>query len=234
MSDLRYKECQLHQLQPIFKAYEDILDELIAYDNRRTDRTNVCPAENQVADELRNLKRQLRMLSRNRDYLLTSAKSMSASVADGLNLRNQLIVSDQSRHLFELSQTTQEMTRATVRDSGTIRVITIATLVFLPVTSVAVSHLNLQDTGIRILKMSQQTLFGTEMFYLTDDHTLAVSDQIWLLVAIATPLTVLTITFWLLCQRKIYKEWPDHPAIRVQADVSTEKVDAHVRASRLC
>jgi Mg2+ and Co2+ transporter CorA len=59
-----------------------------------------------------------------------------------------------------------------------IRVITVATLLYLPTNFVA-------------------TLFGMQFFYLTDEHHIAVAPQLWIVFGIAVPLTVITMGFWL-------------------------------------
>jgi hypothetical protein len=54
---------------------------------------------------------------------------------------------------------------------------------------------------------SLQTLFGTQTFYLTADHSLEVSDQVWILFAVAIPLTVVTMAYWLLGKRESERQW---------------------------
>jgi hypothetical protein len=71
---------------------------------------------------------------------------MAQLISEGLALKAQYTSQEQNGHLTDLAKTSHEqnksicsMTEATVRDSATIRVIAVATLVFLPTTSVAVS-----------------------------------------------------------------------------------------------
>jgi uncharacterized membrane-anchored protein len=47
-----------------------------------------------------------------------------------------------------------------------------------------------------------QTLFSTQLFYLTPDRSLEVSPHIWVLFAISVPFTILTMVWWVVRKRQ--------------------------------
>lgn len=69
----------------------------------------------------------------NAKYLLARVEKIAALLSDTLNLRDQATSDEQNGYVLQL-------TRSTVDDSITIKVITVVTLVYLPFTFVAVSR----------------------------------------------------------------------------------------------
>ncbi|GFF79596.1 hypothetical protein IFM53868_02639 [Aspergillus udagawae] len=68
------------------------------------------------------------------------------------------------------------------RDAAAVKVLTIIGLVYLPTTIVS-------------------NFFSTEFVHLNDKGDLQISHQVWILVVVSAPLTVLTVITWWLCDR---------------------------------
>jgi hypothetical protein len=145
---------------------------------------------------------------------------MAHLLSDLLALKNQHVAQDQNDHLFSVAKTSHLMTHLMVRDSATIRVITIATLAFLPSTFVAVSDACLALSHELVTNFSiSQTIFGSQLFYLTPTHALAVSPHIWIFFAISIPLTIVTMAWWLSKKRK-------HESMLLRSDQSVDEEKA--------
>jgi hypothetical protein len=153
---------------------------------------------------IQNLARQNAAFARNTKFLLAKIVGVAELLSGVLALRNQRIGQVQGSHLFSLAKTSHLMTHLMLRDSATVRVITTATLVFLPTTLVAVSGMLFSSSRGRCLTTTVllQTLFGTQLFYLTPSHSLGVSPHIWVIFAIAIPLTAVTMVWWVVRKRK--------------------------------
>ncbi|KAF4313988.1 hypothetical protein GTA08_BOTSDO00104 [Botryosphaeria dothidea] len=102
----------------------------------------------------------------NAKYLLARVEKIAALLSDTLNLRDQATSDEQNGYVLQL-------TRSTVDDSITIKVITVVTLVYLPFTFVA-------------------TLLSMGVFGLDASNQLTVSPQLWIFFAISIPLTLVT------------------------------------------
>ena len=89
--------------------------------------------------DLDNMESQVKSFERNAQYLLDRLESTAQMFTDGLALKAQKAAQQQNNHLYELATLSQEQNEALRQDSATIRVITVATLVFLPSTFVSVS-----------------------------------------------------------------------------------------------
>lgn len=118
-------------------------------------------------DALNNLERQKDAHQRNAHYLISMIDAAAQLHADGVDAAGQ-----------DLSNAQMSLAESARRDSAMIRIITIVTLLYLPTTFVA-------------------TLFGMQFFYLTEDHRLAVAPELWVVFAIAVPLTAISMQFWL-------------------------------------
>lgn len=106
----------------------------------------------------------------NAKYLLARVEKIAALLSDTLNLRHQATSDEQNGYMLQL-------TRSTVDDSTTIKVITVVTLVYLPFTFVA-------------------TLLSMGVFGLDASNQLTVSPQLWIFFAISIPLTLVTMLWW--------------------------------------
>lgn len=81
---------------------------------------------------LENINNQVVVHLDNAEHVLRRINSVAQLLSDMLALKNQHIAQEQNNQLTR-------MTQVTVQDSATIRVIGMATLVFLPTTFVAIS-----------------------------------------------------------------------------------------------
>jgi len=105
------------------------------------------------------------------DVLQQRIENMTKFLADGLNLQNQDISAEINNHLLTL-------TKDTVDDSATVRIITLVTLTYLPASFI---------TG----------LFGMNFFsFNSNTRTLLISKSFWICVAVTIPLTFLTLGYW--------------------------------------
>ncbi|XTI91235.1 hypothetical protein V2W45_1471055 [Cenococcum geophilum] len=191
LTRVRFIESRLLPLPPIFHSYTETLGNLSYFSTILFTEKNIgSDAKSETACILRNLIRQTASYTRNARLLLVKTTSIAQLLSDVLALKNQHIAMQQSGHLFDLTTTSHAqnesicaMTRASVKDSSTVRVITVVMLVYLPTTF--------------------QTLFGTQLLYLTPTHSLAASPQLWVLFAVSVPLTVLTMLYWLVRKRTV-------------------------------
>jgi hypothetical protein len=140
---LRGLETRTQPLPQIFQATLDIIVALRDFDRkyRHMHGQKIDDAFGQcnVRDSLDNMEGQVKSFERNAQYLLQRLQCTAQMFTDGLALKGQKAAQQQNDHLFELAKLSQIQTEALCKDSATIRVITFATLVFLPSTFVSVS-----------------------------------------------------------------------------------------------
>lgn len=197
----RFIETRLHPLVPIFRSYEELFAGLSSLNDALLEHQTINRLTHiQTKCTLANMERQIAGYSSNVHYLLSKIASMAQLVSDTLALRDQQISLRNQQIAQEQNTQLTEMTRLTVQDSATVRVIGVATLIFLPTTFVAVSPCS----NHRLAKLISiaQTLFGTQLFYLEPStHSLGISPHIWILFAISVPFTLLTMAWWLFRKR---------------------------------
>jgi hypothetical protein len=140
LNQVRYMESWVAPVVPILEAYLEILDGLLRLNETRSNKILVPQTRKEATEcSLRNMIRECQAYMRNAKFLADRLTSMSQLISDGLALKSQYASQEQNVHLTALSE-------ATMRDSATIRVITVATLIFLPTTFVSVSQLRLHRT----------------------------------------------------------------------------------------
>ena len=100
---------------------------------------------------------------------------------------------------------TQADSRTMKVDSGSMKTIAVMTLFFLPCTAVAVgNHTSLRYTP-RVLILVQ-AIFSTPFFYFrndSDETSMGISPQFWLIWVISVPLTVVVVFSWYLYQKRL-------------------------------
>jgi len=86
------------------------------------------------------------------------------------------------------------LTEKATRDSEAIKVITIITILYLPasVVSVCTSYLRSQ---LLLTSTWIQNFFSTQFIHF-DNNSVQLSDNAWIYVAVATPLTIVTLFIW--------------------------------------
>lgn len=202
MLNLRHLQIKLQSLPPVLESIVDVIDRVSEFTCSIADSANElrdihCNDGGQI---LRTLRSHIQSLIRNARFLNTRADSTAQLFAEGLMLKDQKIAQQLASSSKEQTQIMCEMTRMTARDSASIRVITVATLIYLPTMFVAVSAC-LLPLPVGWLT-SCQTLFGSQPFYLDDDHKLQASVQLWILFAVSAPLTAITFLYWQIGKRR--------------------------------
>jgi hypothetical protein len=129
----RFIEERLLPLVSIFRSYEKTFSGLLELNDRLLNREST-ETQLQMKSTLQNMNNQVAAYTDNVHHLLRKIASMAQLLSDMLALKNQHIAQEQNNQLTK-------MTQLTVQDSATVRVIGVATLVFLPTTLVAVSSL---------------------------------------------------------------------------------------------
>ena len=146
LTRVRFIESRLLPLPPIFHSYTETLGNLSYFSTILFTEKNIgSDAKSETACILWNLIRQTASYTHNARFLLARTASIAQQLSGVLALKNQHIAMQQSSHLFDLTTTSHAqnesicaMTRASVKDSSTVRVITVVTLVYLPTTFVCV------------------------------------------------------------------------------------------------
>jgi len=146
LTRVRFIESRLLPLPPIFHSYTETLGNLSYFSTILFTEKNIgSDAKSETACILRSLIRQTASYTRNARFLLGKTAGIAQLLSDVLALKNQHIAMQQSGHLFDLTTTSHAqnesicaMTRASVKDSSTVRVITVVMLVYLPTTFVCV------------------------------------------------------------------------------------------------
>jgi hypothetical protein len=129
----RFIEQRLLPLVSIFRSYEETFTGLSQLNDALFTRQSISlDSHTQMKCTLQNMSRQIMSYADDVQFLLRKIDSMAQLLSDMLALKNQHIAQEQNTQLTK-------MTQLTVQDSATVRVIGVATLVFLPTTFVAVS-----------------------------------------------------------------------------------------------
>lgn len=129
---MRYIESWIAPAIPILQAYNEILNGLLSWDTILSNSATVTEADAQITkNALENMARESQAYLRNARFLADRLAAMSELISAGLALKGQRASREQNDHLTALSNATRQ-------DSATIRVITVATLIFLPTTFVSV------------------------------------------------------------------------------------------------
>lgn len=136
----RFIESRLHPLVPIFQSYEELFTGLSSLNDTLLEHQIINRLSHlQIRCTLGNMTRQIAGYTSNVHHLLRKITSMAQLVSDTLALRDQQISLRNQQIAQEQNAQLTEMTLLTVQDSATVRVIGVATLIFLPTTFVAVS-----------------------------------------------------------------------------------------------
>lgn len=103
-----------------------------------------------------------------------------------------------------MEKVTDEMhtiAQKTARDSASMHVITIVTLILLPGTFLGVRKMALRLKSLNYSLTSDQTLFSTPIFNATDSGQSWVIDHglLWLFIGICIPVTIVMLIAWYGC-----------------------------------
>ena len=124
-------------------------------------------------------------------------------MTDGTDQKAQLVTSGMSHSVLQLTQ-------KSVDDNVTVRVITVITLIYLPTQFVAVSTILRLDLlciktfcSIPLLIKEVQTFFGTNFVqFQAPSGTIRLAKDFWIFLAVAVPLTLMTLGAWLVLIRR--------------------------------
>ena len=132
LSDLRRIEARLLLLPTIFHSLTQSIELLEVYSGAvqagGSDSDEKC---NSTSEILANYRALVEAYSQNTTFLVEKIRKTAQLLSDTLNMKHQLIAQN-------TNQNTLALTNAAVKDSATIRVITVVTLLYLPTTFVAV------------------------------------------------------------------------------------------------
>lgn len=133
LSELRRLEARLLLLPPIFHSIMESIKILEAFnDALHTDSSISDETHNTTQEILQNYSNTAAAYSHNATFIRDKIRGTAQLLSDTLNLKHQQIAQ-------RISENTLALNDAAVRESATIRVITVVTLLFLPSSFVAVS-----------------------------------------------------------------------------------------------
>ena len=151
-----------------------------------------------VDESLKNYMNRFEAYARSVTFLLEKNRATAQLLSDTLDVKYQMTTE-------RIGQNTFALTKKTTGDSATVRVITVLTLIYLPVTSVAVSQAP-NRFGVLFLclfSLHNQTIFGMQFFSSDQNGHLVVAwSHFWIFFAFAAPLACLTLTYWKLTEKK--------------------------------
>ncbi|KAM0712549.1 hypothetical protein Q7P37_011646 [Cladosporium fusiforme] len=174
MADLFYFESRLIPLSSAAAAAERLCEDLQQCSRRWPAQLRSTGPSAKIEEEdewLENHRSKVSACSSHAIALLVKCERARQLLDRILNLKSQQIAQQQNTNILAL-------TKSTVDDSATVRVMTAITLVYLSCTVVA-------------------TVFSTPFFDLKDENkSLMVSPDFWIYAAVSAPLTIATITYW--------------------------------------
>lgn len=140
MLNLRYLQIKLQSLPLILDSVVDVINCVLefCYGDVEKPKESRDLHSNDGAQILLTLRSQVQSMLGNAKFLNTRADSTTQLFAEGLAIKDQKITQQLASAAQEQTQIMCEMTKMTARDSASIRVITVATLIYLPTMFVAV------------------------------------------------------------------------------------------------
>ena len=194
LSELRQLENRLMLLPSIFRSLirtigklDTFVDLFQAYEG--------APLDSQRATKeiLENYKGLTEEYCQNAEFILGKVRTSAQLLLDTLNLKHQRIAQ-------QISENTLVLSNSAARDSSTIHVITIVTLLYLPATFIAVRA---SEMHMRKCRYSHwQTLFGMQFFATDPSGQIMSVTQLWKFFALAIPFTAATFGYWKWMERK--------------------------------
>jgi hypothetical protein len=128
-------------LPHVFEATQDVLTALHNFEQKHKCGMPVNAPNGSKSIWIINTTRQIASLYRNAQYLLKRLECAAQMFTDGLALKAQKAAQASAVSAQQQTTLSRRQNEVLCRDSATIRVITMATLIFLPSTFVSVSHL---------------------------------------------------------------------------------------------
>ncbi|KKK18963.1 hypothetical protein AOCH_004602 [Aspergillus ochraceoroseus] len=159
-------------MQPIFRSLDKILEVLHQANGALSDCNATEQSEVQAMRQLlTNYSSMVNSYAQGAWSLQARAARIAAHITDTLSFKDAYVAKRQSDLML--------------RDSTTVRVITVVTLIYLPSSFMA-------------------TLLGMNSFFEmdSDSHRLIISPQFWIYVVCSVPLTGATLLYWWFFQRE--------------------------------
>jgi Mg2+ and Co2+ transporter CorA len=165
LTAVRTTENRCLVLQPIFRSLDRTFEVLHQANAALSECGAVQPAELQAMKRLLdNYSGTINSYGQAAWSLQSRTSRIAAHITDTLSFKDAYIAKRQTEFML--------------RDSTTVRVITVVTLIYLPATFTA-------------------TLLGMNSFFEMDDNRrIVVSPQFWIYIVCAVPLTVATLSYW--------------------------------------
>ncbi|RHZ45216.1 uncharacterized protein CDV56_102871 [Aspergillus thermomutatus] len=141
-----------------------------------------------MAEEMKYYRTPLEGHLKTLEFLEKKVQGILNQLAVAFSLQNQ-VTSIGINDTFGINDKMLKLTSDTVDDSATVRVVTLVTLIYLPASFVA-------------------TFLGMNLFSFGESGSgFSISKQFWIYVAVAVPLTVLTLsTWWVITQKQKKKK----------------------------
>lgn len=194
MADLFFFESRLLPLSTAAAAAVRLCEGLLQCSQRWPAHLRITGPSGKIEEEiewLENHRNKLAACSNHATALLTKCERAVQLLDRILNLKSQKIAQQQNTNILAL-------TKSTVDDSATVRVMTAITLVYLSCTVVAVSlSLLIASLVSELTYAVSKTIFSTPFFELEGKaKSLIVSPDFWVYIAISAPLTIVTLGYW--------------------------------------
>ncbi|KAK3704620.1 hypothetical protein LTR37_013719 [Vermiconidia calcicola] len=168
--DLHFLESRYLPVVPALESTKHILRSLQKLCFPRGKKIRTGRSRQRMIESFELLQNQVASYDAHLQVLLKRCTSTAHLLEQIATSKNQRIAQEQSGYMMEL-------TKSTVDDSATVRVITVITLVYLSSTVVA-------------------TILQTPFFRVSESGHLRVSPQLWIYLVITIPLTLATLYYW--------------------------------------
>lgn len=180
LQSLHNLEDQVLPLSPRLRSILSTVSSLKHFNE--TNRSGDDRQARKINDELRAYKTRLNGHLARVELLEKRTQEILKLLGVALNLKSQATTVDINRNIWSL-------TKDTVDDSATVRVVTLVTLIYLPASFVS-----------GLLGMNLFT------FQTSTNEGFQISGQFWIFIALTLPLTVVTVGYWFWMARKHRKQ----------------------------
>ncbi|GME53177.1 hypothetical protein GTA08_BOTSDO11761 [Neofusicoccum parvum] len=179
MQDLRALEEMVESVPVMLKATSNLVKSLLKMNKELHTQPLYDEEEfNITASALESISIRLDGYRDSADALLERTRGIIKLVTDALNLRNQNNAAANQKLAKDINETMLNLTMESVDDSYVVRVVTLATLIYLPGSFVA-------------------SLFGMNFFDFDDGmSSLRIAANSWIYLVVTVPLTLLTALSW--------------------------------------
>ncbi|KAL3421149.1 hypothetical protein PVAG01_07594 [Phlyctema vagabunda] len=193
---LKVVEDRVLDLITIFESTADTISTILERYGLIYNTSNNQPWHDQVTINLKDNLREVELYRKKADTLHKMVQGTASLLSDLLDYENAKTAEENSKALAVLAQESREenitmrkLTEEGTKDAAAVKVITLITILFLPTTVVS-------------------GFFSTQFVKQSDDgRLLELTDNWWLIVAVALPLTGFTILVWYCWMKYPWKRW---------------------------